>query len=92
MLISLNLSNFITTLKPNTDNMFDGCDENLIFCINSKKSYFYDVKNNDCSDICFYKDKKIIFDIKKCSLNCTDLYIMNIIIYVIHHVQMEHII
>ena len=27
---------------------------------------------NKCSDICFYKNKKIIFDNKTCALNCTE--------------------
>jgi hypothetical protein len=59
--------------------MISGCKENLIYCINSYQpnnfiSNFKNFKNNNSSDICFYKDKKIIFDLKKCILSCTDSY------------------
>jgi len=78
-LISLDLSSFYTTLKPSVYNMFYGCNENLVICLNSSQSNFFfskfqNLNNNNCSDICFYKNKKIIFDTKTCSLNCPDLY------------------
>ena len=85
-LISLDLSNFDTSSISDMNNMFDGCSNNLKFCINNKdnksnklvehinkNNYNFKI-NNNCSDICFYKNKKIIIDINTCVLNCSNIY------------------
>ena len=61
-------------------NMFDGSNTNLIYCINNYTSnnIISELNNynftDNCSDICFDENKKIIYDIKKCVLNCIDDY------------------
>ena len=83
-LISLDLRNFDTTsatYDSSTINMFKNCKSDLIICINNSTSnsklrfeldnYNFTYSNN-CSDICFYNEKKLIFETKKCELNCTD--------------------
>ena len=82
-LISLDLNNFDTTFVTNMNDMFEGCNDYLIYCIdnNSKTTqilnYLYNSSyifkyNNNCSDICFDSYKKLILDTKKCVYNCTD--------------------
>ena len=80
-LISLDLSNFNTSSVTSMRDMFYGCNSTLIYCIYNStlnqnlgnKINEYNFKNNNnCSDICFNKNKKIIFDDKICALNCTD--------------------
>ena len=83
-LISLDLSNFDTSSVNNMNSMFNGCNNNLIYCINKitdkinsliNKINEYTFKdNNNCSDICFYKYKKIILDTHACVLNCSNKY------------------
>ena len=83
-LISLDLSDFNTSSNSiNIDSMFDNCNNNLIYCIKDNNiilEYILSVSsyqfknNNNCSDICFNKNKKIILDTKKCVLNCTNNY------------------
>jgi len=86
-LISLDLSNFNTSSVTNMKYMFDDCSEDLIYCINNENNKVdnlieqinkYKFKNNNkCSDICFDKNKKIIFDDHTCViniLNCGDIY------------------
>ena len=82
-LISLELSNFNIRSNNYISNIFDNINPNLIYCIKESNSNnqrlineinnhnFKD--NNNCSDICFYEDKKIIFDNLTCGLNCTDI-------------------
>ena len=63
-------------------NMFKLCNSNLIYCIkniNSKNEKIItqietDIAHgiNDCFDICFYNNKKIIYDDRICSLKYTD--------------------
>ena len=84
-LISLNLSIFDTTFVENMTDMFKGCNDYLIYCIdvNSKatellnhiynSSYIFKY-NNNCSDICFEPNKKLLLDDKKCVYNCSDNY------------------
>ena len=62
--------------------MFKLCNSNLIYCIkniNSKNEKIItqietDITHgiNDCFDICFYNNKKIIYDDRICSLKYTD--------------------
>ena len=82
-LIFLDLSNFNTssvTNKKYLNYIFDGLNSNFLYCINDNasnnlitklNSYNY---TNNCSDVCFYKYKKIIYDIRKCTFNCPDEY------------------
>ena len=81
-LLSLDLSNFDTSFVENMDNMFEGCNDYLIYCINNNSkttqllNHIYDSSylfkdKNDCSDICFSPNKKLIIDTKKCVYNCT---------------------
>ena len=37
-LTTLNLSSFDTSKVSNTTNMFEGCNENILYCINNKES------------------------------------------------------
>ena len=84
-LISLDLSNFDTSDVGNMYDVFYNCSNNLVYCLyNNTKTvdlsneiyYSYNnygfKDNNNCSDICFSKDKKIILDTKQCVLNCTE--------------------
>ena len=80
-LISLDLSNFIIKSGTNMNNIFNGCNPYLIYCINNytskniiSKLESNNYKYSNCSDICFYKYKKIILDTKECVFNCTDNY------------------
>ena len=77
-LLNFGTSNLATTIN---DNVFKGCNSKLRYCIfstgsNSKlitEIQKYDFKsNNNCSDICFIQNKKIIFDNKTYELNCTE--------------------
>jgi len=82
-LIFLDLSNFDTSSIKKTNYLnyiFDGFNSNFVYCINNNisnnlisklNSYNF---SNDCSDVCFYEYKKIIYDIKKCVFNCPDEY------------------
>ena len=81
-LISLDLSNFNTNSNLKVNNMLTNCNDNLIYCINntnlildyiSNLSYKFK-NNNNYSDTCFDKNKKITLDNKKCVLNCTNNY------------------
>ena len=85
-LISLDLSNFNTSSVKNNNNMFMMffySNSLLKYCINNNSnnallshiiSNNYEFKNNNnCSDICFSKNKKIILRTKKCALNCDTL-------------------
>jgi len=60
--------------------IFDGLNSNFLYCVNNNtsnnlisklNSYNY---TNNCSDVCFYEYKKIIYDIKKCVFSCPDEY------------------
>ena len=61
--------------------MFKNCNLNLIYCIKEANSNNEILRNeiesnykvNNCSDICFYENKKIIFDHKTYALNYTDI-------------------
>ena len=76
-LISLDLSNFNTTFLESF-NIFNDV-QNLITCINNDDYHLNKLvksrtlKFNNCSHICFYKNKKIIIENKLCSLNCDDI-------------------
>ena len=82
-LIYLDLNNFNTKSIQSITNMFQDCNPNLIYCIKEANSNNERLRNeieiesdnkvNNCSDICFYENKKIIFDNKTCALNCTDI-------------------
>ena len=89
-LISLDLGIFDTSSISDTNNiysMFYGCSDNLIYCINIDDNKAdkilqiindnYNFKdNNDCDNICFVKNKKIILETQVCVLDCNnDLYI-----------------
>ena len=82
-LIFLDLSDFNTSSIKKTNYLnyiFDGINSNFVYCINNNISYNLISKLNsynfinDCSDVCFYEYKKIIYDIKKCVFNCPDEY------------------
>ena len=81
-LISLKLDNFDTSSVTSMSNIFSGGSEETIYCINKDKTpdIFQNlnsmVKNikNDCNDICFTKDKKLVPKDKKCSSNCPNEY------------------
>ena len=63
--------------------MFNDVPENVVYCIKESNSNNQRLRNeinnhnfkdnNNCSDICFYENKKIIFDNLTCGLNCTDI-------------------
>ena len=82
-LIFFDLSNFNTSSvkKMNYINyIFNGFNTDFVYCLNNNTSNkliskinSYNFTNN-CSNICFDKHKKIIYDIKKCVFNCTDDY------------------
>ena len=81
ILISLYLNNFNTKSVTSMSNMFSNINSNLIYCINyitlnsnlqSTITWNIGSGNNKCSDICFYRNIKILFDDKKCSLNCSE--------------------
>ena len=86
-LISLDLNNFETSSSTNMNYLFTNCKSNLIYCINNETSNTQKIRNtiqdysfknnNNCSDICFEKDKKIIYSQKKCAVNCSDTDIFN---------------
>ena len=81
-LISLDLTNFENSSLKTYNKIFTLCNSNLIFCIeniNSKNEFFIAqietvIANNinNCSDICFFNNKKIIYDDRICSFNCPD--------------------
>ena len=78
-LISLNLNNFsiITSGGGNNimENMFVGCNPNLIFCSKDSR-LIQQIQNalnssiNNCSDICFTPNHKIIKEKKLCIDDC----------------------
>ena len=76
-LISLNLTGF--DLKPqNVNNIFEGCNENMIYCIDYKKEYNKDLmkflRNFDinCTDICVtYNSQKFIIEKDLCLDKCS---------------------
>ena len=82
-LISIDLSNFHTSSSTRMNDMFFNCSSGLVYCINeisnnsllshiTLKTNNYDFKdNNNCSNICFHKNKKLIFESKICILNCS---------------------
>ena len=59
-------------------NMFQKTNQNMVYCINNISTNIKEqlvssnLKNNNCSDICFFKSKKIILENKKCVINCND--------------------
>ena len=74
-LISLNLTNF-DSQKANFDNMVEGCNKKLKYCLDEKRNYkFINLLKNfekNCKDICIvYNDKKYIVEENKCLDNCT---------------------
>ena len=80
-LISLDLSNFDTKSVTDMKDMFYNCNSNLVYCISNNTSdnllsslKSFNLNYNNCSDICFYKNKKIILDTRQCVLNCPDNY------------------
>ena len=84
-LISLDLRNFNTLNTENIQSMFKSCSDSLIYCINPDNDKTanllnniqsnYNFKNNNlCSDNCFVENKKLIFDLRKCVLICTEEY------------------
>ena len=83
-LIRLNLRNFIISSSAKIDSMFDKMNQNAIYCFNeatlykvinelNKTNLYY---KNNCSDICFNKNKKIIKEKNKCISDCKndDIY------------------
>ena len=88
-LIVLNLGNFDSTSIITLNGIFNICNDNVIYCIKNTNnqeqqiiSYinmYHNFKEyNYYSDICFYKDKKLLFDNinnkYECTLNCNDIY------------------
>ena len=81
-LISLKLDNLNSSSKIATY-MFEGCNTNLIYCIDYSKNYSFlpqlsGFKNNNCSDICFTdSNHKLIREKRKCIDKCEndDIYI-----------------
>ena len=82
-LISVDLSNFNISSVNDMRYMFTSCNENLTYCINQTNNLLSNItstsnykfkNNNNCSNICFYKDKKIILDTKKCVFDCNEIY------------------
>ena len=79
-LIFLDLSHFKFNTSLNFDYMFQNCNKSLLYCIGNETNmsdvfFSYISKtlgNNNCSDICFSENKKIIVEKKKCTLNCSD--------------------
>jgi len=73
-LISLNLKDFYIS-GPIDSNMFEGCNPNLIFCSKTAKliqQILTELNSsiNNCSDICFTSNHKIIKEKKKCIDYC----------------------
>ena len=83
-LISLDLSNLTFLSGQKIFETFNGCSSKLLFCnIRTNNQILIDIistysfnNNSNCSDICFDKNKKIIYSSKSCSINCpeTDKY------------------
>ena len=83
-LISLDLRNFNSTSVSkdnNMDEIFNSCSNKLVYCIIGN-NYNYNIKykigqysfTNNCSDICFQPNKKIIFDDHhRCALKCNEI-------------------
>ena len=79
-LISLDLSNFVDNINLTYNDMFLNCNQSLLCCINNKTkmsnkflSFINEkIKNNNCSDVCFSENKKVILEKKICILNCSD--------------------
>jgi len=81
-LTTLNLSNFDTSSLTNKTNMFDGCNNTLLYCIINKDNTIQNkilqvltgnsFNNNNCSQLCFYKNKKYIFEKEQYVINCYD--------------------
>ena len=79
-LISLDLNNLNMSSATVYGGIFDNCT--FLYCINNvsqsnqkliNEISKYKFKNNNiCSDICFDKNKKIIYSNKTCSLNCPE--------------------
>ena len=77
-LISLDLNNFvkIASLNEGTQ-IFQRINSNLTYCINETNisTIYTNLLNrytNNCSDICFLSSKKIIYEEKKCVINCKE--------------------
>ena len=76
-LISLDLSNIIISSNTAIKNIFDLFNNNTIYCINNSNSILASVllekglTNNNCSDICFNENKKILFSNGTCALDCS---------------------
>ena len=77
-LISLNLNNFeINSGSDNMENMFVGCNPEIIFCFKDSKlikQIQSDLNSsfNNCSDICFTPNHKIIKEKKQCIVDCVN--------------------
>ena len=80
ILISLYLDNFNTKSLTSKSDMFSNINSKLIYCINYRSlnsniqntiTCYINSANNKNSAICFYNNK-ILFDDKKCSLNCSE--------------------
>ena len=81
-LTTLNLSNFDTSSLTNNTYMFNGCNNNLLYCIINKNNTIQNnllpilisnsLNNNNCSQLCFYKNRKYIFEKEQCIINCYD--------------------
>jgi len=81
-LISLNLINFYIPDNAYMDSTFSRMNSELIFCFNesipSNSQFLYkltdsiELENNDCSNICFMDNSKLIVNKKICTLNCLD--------------------
>ena len=83
-LISLDLSNLTFLSSKKILESFNGCNPKLLYCnIRTNNQRLIDIisaysfkNNNNCSDICFDKSKKIIYRSKSCAITCpeTDKY------------------
>ena len=76
-LISLNLGNFILSESTLRESVFDFINKDIIYCIKDNILLNEFLKNeinlqNNCSDYCFDKSKKIIMEKNKCILNCSE--------------------
>ena len=83
-LTTLNLSTFSTSITSNTINMFDGCDTNLLYCIINEDNDSHQklvselinnsFLNNNCSQLCFLKGRKYIYEKEICLINSYDYF------------------
>ena len=93
---SLNLSHFNLDSTTSFSDMFINCNENLIYCINESnmkveiKTQLESFQNN-CFKICTMQSFKFISENIQCIESCSydEIINMNIMIYVIHLVQVE---